>query len=314
MIEPDDIDFEAYLHQTDAAVKVRKASLFADELAKQFAPRDTSNFAPGMGSTKLGRDLEYRPGEVTVYAGFNGHKKSFFTGQVALDLCLQGQRVLMASLEMQPARTLARMARQCLAEVTPRRADTDRFAQWTDDRLWIFDHVGRIAPPQCLAVLKYFADELHGQHAFIDSMMMVCASEEHLDEQKQFMTDLVRVAQETGLHIHLVAHCRKPTDETRPPTKYDLRGSAALSDQAHNVVMVWANKAKAQKIREHRADEEDMGKPDALVIVEKQRNGEFEGRLSMWFDDVSLRFVNDRTSPVDAFDIDPTNPQQEFPA
>lgn len=304
MIEIDDIDFASYMHQTEAGVKVRRASAFAGELAKQFEPRERGHYAPAMDSTKLGRDLEYRPGELTVYAGYNGHRKSFFTGQVALDLCLQGQRVLMASLEMQPARTLARMARQCLADPSPRRAETDRFAAWTDDRLWVFDHVGRITPAQCLAVLKYFADELHGEHAFIDSMMMVCASEEHLDEQKQFMTDLVRVAQETGLHIHLVAHCRKPVDETKPPTKYDLRGSAALSDQAHNVVMVWSNKAKAAKVREGRADEEDMAKPDALVLVEKQRNGEFEGRLAMWFDQASQRFVNDRISEVQPFALD----------
>ena len=64
---------------------------------------------------------------------------------------------------------------------------------------------------------RYFAEELGGSHVVIDSMMMVCASEEHLDEQKQFVTDLVRLSQETGLHVHLVTHCRKPQggDESR---------------------------------------------------------------------------------------------------
>ena len=298
MIDPDDIDFGAYMRQTEPAMKVRKASLFSDDLAAQFAPRDRSHCAPTMDSTKLGRELEFRPGEVTIWAGYNGHRKSFFTGQVALDLCLQGQKVLMASMEMRPAHTLARMARQCMAEVRPGRELTDEFMGWTDDRLWIFDHIGRISPALCVAVLKYFADELGGQQVFIDSMMMVCASEEHLDEQKQFMTDLVRVAQETGLHIHLVAHCRKPVDETKPPTKYDLRGSAALSDQAHNVVMVWFNKAKAEKLRRNLTDPDAQNQADAMVVVEKQRNGEFEGKLQLWIDDVSLRFVNDRAASV----------------
>lgn len=301
MIEPDDLDFSAYMRQTDAAVKVRKASAFSESLAELFVPRMRGASFTAMHTTKLGRELEYRPGEVTVYAGFNGHRKSIFTGQVAIDLCAQNKRVLVASLEMMPAMTLARMARQALAEARPSKPATDRFARWTDDRLWLFDHVGRLTPAHCLAVLRYFADELDGEHVFLDSMMMVCASEEHLDEQKQFMTDLVRVAQETGLHVHLVAHCRKPQDETRPPTKYDLRGSAAISDQAHNIVMIWANKAKAQKVRDGNADEDDMGKPDALVLVEKQRNGEFEGRLAMWFEPASMRFCNDRLSAVDAF-------------
>lgn len=301
MIEPDDLDFAAYMQQTEASVKVRKASAFAEALAQHFVPRVHGASVTAMHTTKLGRELEYRPGEVTVYAGFNGHRKSIFTGQVAIDLCAQGKRVLVASLEMLPAMTLSRMARQALAEARPGKPATDRFSRWTDDRLWLFDHVGRLTPAHAIGVLRYFADELQGEHVFLDSMMMVCASEEHLDEQKQFMTDLVRVAQETGVHVHLVAHCRKPQDETRPPTKYDLRGSAAISDQAHNIVMIWANKAKAQKVRDGHADEEDMNKPDALVLVEKQRNGEFEGRLAMWFEPASLRFCNDRFSPVDPF-------------
>ena len=67
------------------------------------------------------------------------------------------------------------------------------------------------------------------QHIVVDSMMMVCPSEEHLDPQKQFVTDLVRMAQEHAVHVHLVTHCRKPsTGEEHPPGKYDIRGAAAI--------------------------------------------------------------------------------------
>lgn len=302
---PDDIDFRAYERQTDAKAKVRKASAFGRELRAEFAQRERSDRPTCMESTKLGRELEFRPGEVTVWAGYSGHKKSFFTGQVMLDLCRLDKRVLMASLEMQPARSLARMARNVSASVRPSPRELDDFDAWTDNRLWVFDHVGRIAPAMCLAVMRYFADELQGEHVVIDSMMMVCASEESLDEQKQFVTDLVRVAQETGLHIHLVAHCKKPQDDTKPPTKYDVRGSTAITDQAHNVVMVWANKAKQEKLRRKTADVTVGDEPDALVIVDKQRNGEFEGRLMLWFDATSLRFVDDRHSPVYPRNLNP---------
>jgi twinkle protein len=298
-IIPDTIDFSQYLRQTEAQLKVRPASVFADDVRASFAPRDRSQRHPSMFLAKLRDVLEFRPGEVTVWAGYNGHRKSMFTGQVALDLCMQRQRVLMASFEMQPARTIARMARQCLGVSQPAPTSIDAFSRWTDGRLWVFDHIGRISSDQCMAVSRYFAEELKGQHVFIDSMMMVCASEESLDEQKQFMTDTVRFAQETGLHVHLVAHCRKPQQgEDRPPTKYDLRGSAAISDQAHNVVTVWANKAKKQK-----PDDDLAGDPDALVTVEKQRNGSYEGKVKLWFDDSSLRFCDDRTSAVEPYVI-----------
>jgi twinkle protein len=226
-----------------------------------------------------------------------------FCGQVALDLCVQGQRTMIASFEMLPARTISRMVRQAFALPQPARTSIDAFHRWTDGRLWIFDHFGNIAGNECTAVCRYFAEALDGAHVFIDSMMMVCASEEHQDEQKQFMTGLVRLAQETGLHVHLVAHARKPAGgtEDRPPSKYDVRGSASVTDQAANVVTVWANKAKQASLQKDPNDADALAKPDALVTIEKQRNGEFEGRFQLWFDEGSLRFMNDRTSAVEPY-------------
>ena len=301
-IGADEIDFNAYLRQTEGKVKVKPARDFADEIAARFAPRDTSQRKPQMFSTKLRERIEFRPGEVTAWAGYNGHRKSMFTGQVALDLCVQRQRVLVASFEMDPADTLARMARQAFATARPVRDQVDRFARWTDDRLWMFDHRGRIGPDECMAVVRYFAQELGGTQVFIDSMMMVCKSEEHLDEQKQFATDVVRAAQEFGIHIHLIAHCRKPqTGREDPPSKYDLRGSAAISDQAHNVVTIWANKSKKAALDINPNDEKALAEPDARISVEKQRNGAWEGAVKLWFDDGGLRFCDERTNRVEPY-------------
>lgn len=301
---PGDLDWSAYERETEVKVKVRAASIFAEELEREFAPPERRVKHARMISTKLRNFLEFRPGEVTVWAGYNGHRKSMFTGQVAMDLCAQRQRTLLASFEMAPARTLARMARQCFATGTLARDSVQTFSRWTDGRLWIFDHMGRIEPKQAMAVLRYFASELGGQQVMLDSMMMICASEEHLDEQKQFVTDLVRIAQETQLHVHLVAHCRKPQQgEDKPPTKYDLRGSAAISDQVHNVITVWANKAKAAALDKDPNDEQALAKPDAAVTVEKQRNGAWEGRLALWFAEESLRFTDSRMQPVDPYTL-----------
>jgi twinkle protein len=301
----DDLDFSAYYRDNEARVKVRKASVFADELAARFLPGRADSH-PGVLLQKLGKDLRFRPSEVTCWSGYNGHRKSTFTGQVALDLCVQRERVLMASLEMAPADTLARMVQQATGVESPAQDTIKHFSKWTDGRLWVFDHMGRIDPRTVLAVLSYFAHELKGTQAFIDSMMMVCASEESMDEQKQFMTDLVRLAQETGLHIHLIAHCRKPGSdgESKPPTKYDLRGSAAISDQAHNVITVWSNKPKKAKLDQNPQDIDALAEPDAAVTVEKQRNGRWEGRAKLWFHEPSMRFLDDRMSPVQPYRLE----------
>lgn len=300
----DTLDFSAYLRDTEASAKVRRASEFIDDLDAQFAEPDRHRTQrSAMFSTKLRDRIEFRQSEVTAWTGYSGHRKSMFTGQVALDLCVQHEPVLMISLEMDPAYTLARMCKQASASARPSRAWREDFARWTDSRLWLFDHLGRISPEKCIAVCNFFAKECKGRHVIIDSMMMVCGSEESLDEQKQFATDLVRMSQETKLHTHLVTHCRKPQsgDDSKPPTKYDLRGSSAISDQAHNVITVWQNKPKRAALEKNPHDEAELAKPDALVSVEKQRNGAWEGKASLWFDEQSLRFCDDRITAVEPY-------------
>ena len=303
---PDDIDFSAYEQATEFKAKVRPASIFADELDAEFmAPGDRKR-APSMLSTKLSNVIEFRPGEVSVWAGYNGHRKSMLTGQVALDLVDQDQRVLAVSLEMPPRKTLARMARQACADDWPGQQMRQRFMRWTNGRLWLFDHIGRLTPKKCLAVCRYFADELQGHHVFIDSFMKVCESEERMDEQKELMGDLCDLAKETELHLHLIAHCRKPAsgDESKPPTKYDIKGSGAISDQAHNVLLVWENKVKRAEKDKAEPDPKILERADGMVVIDKQRNGTVEGKFGLYFDDRSLRFCDSAMSRVEPYDME----------
>lgn len=302
LLKPDSINFADYEWQTDCRAKVRPVADFAEALCAELEPavRDS---APTVFSFKLGRFLRFRAGEVTAWAGYSGHRKSMVTGQVAIELAIQRQRVLVISLEMSPAKTLARMARQFTGQAIP--SDLARFHSASRD-LFLFDHSGRITPAQCIAVCNYFAQELGGQHVFIDSFMMVCGSEESMDDQKQMTTDLVRMAQDTGMHVHLVAHCRKPStgDEGKAPGKHDLRGTAAITDQCSNVVTVWANKPKQDAMREADAKGvmcSKLDEPDCELTVCKQRNGEFEGRLKLWLDRQSLRFVDNQESEVSSW-------------
>jgi twinkle protein len=314
MIDADDIDWQAYEAQTEASIKVCPASLFSEQLDELFAPRMPGSRRPRMNSTKLGRELEFRAGEVTVWAGFNGSRKSTVTGQMILDLCSQGERCLVMSFEMLPGRTLQRMVCQAWADAAPTKRQRDEFMRWTDDRLWIFNHFGNFEPRHCLAVLRYFAKELQGTHVVVDSIMKVCVSEESFDEQKNFVGDVIRIAQDTGMHVHLIGHCRKPNggDESKPPSKYDIRGSSAVSDQVDNVVLVWANKARKTAIQERRADEKVLEQPDVVLVVDKQRNASFEGPLKFWLHEGSFRLTDDRMSPVEPYPMRDGDEQYRF--
>jgi twinkle protein len=298
------IDLDAYLMAAgEFSAYAKRAKEYADLLHKELDPAKSERTTPSMFSTKLRDRMVFRSSGTTAWCGYSGHRKSMFVGQVAADLCMQRQRVLIVSLEMRPEVTLARIARQMSGTKHPSREWLDEFLAWSNQYLWLFDFQGRLSPKLACAACAWFADTQLGHHVVLDSMMMVCESEEHLDVQKQLATDLVRLAQETFLHVHLVAHCRKPADgqESKPPSKHDLRGSAAITDQMDNVITVWANKPKQRKLEADPNDMAAINEPDALVTVEKQRAGSWEGRVKLWFDEASLRFCDDRTSSLQPY-------------
>nr|WP_315243375.1 AAA family ATPase [uncultured Albidiferax sp.] len=300
----DTVDLSAYLDAPNFKALVRSASEFADQVKADLDPNAPAETAPGLSIQNARGLIHFRPGEVSVWSGYNGHRKSMFTSQAAIDLAAQGERVLIVSLEMLPWRTMSRMARQACGEAHPSAGLIDRFHAWTDGRLWLFDHVGRIAPDRALALCRYFAEVHKGTHVFLDSWMMICASEEALDEQKAFSTDLCRLAQETGLHVHVVAHCKKPggmSSEAKPPGRYDVRGSGAISDQASNVFSVWMNKSKFERLDANPGDLEAQAEPCGMLKCDKQRNGSWEGSIKLWHDAASLRFCDNRTSRVEPY-------------
>ena len=296
-----DTDLNSYIDEPEFHSNVRNASDFMREVIRDLDVNKEADTAPGLNIAKIQGLFHFQPGEVTVWAGYNGHRKSMMTSQAALNLAAQGERVLIVSLEMLPWRTMSRMTRQATGLAFPAPTEIENFNKWTDGKMWLFDHVGRIVPAKVLALCRYFADKFNGTHVFLDSWMMICGSEENMDEQKQFSTDLCRLAQATGLHVHVVAHCRKPPGqltEKHEPTRYDIRGSASISDQAANTMIVWMNKAKFATLDTNPNNQKALQEPCAVLKCDKQRQGAWEGKVALWFDPSSLRFCDDRTSAV----------------
>jgi twinkle protein len=224
------------------------------------------------------------------------------TGQIALSLIAQDHKVCIASFEMKPGKTLERMGRQYSGynPEDPAFAGSDEakeelvkvyqdFKEWTDGRLWLYDQQGTVTAKQVAAVVRYCAKEKGITHFFVDSLMKCVASEDDYNGQKMFVDELTAIARDHGIHIHLVHHIRKPADESHKPSKYDYKGTGAITDQVDNVISVWRNKAK-EKQRDEGKQVEDK-EPDALLICDKQRNGEWEGSIGLWFDKPSMQYV-----------------------
>lgn len=301
MIFADEIDFAAYEQETDAQQKVKPAGLWIQELMERIKSPVNAVQAV-MPWRKTHAMVQFRTGEVTVWGGANGNGKSLVTGQIALSLCAQGEKVCIASFEMKPSKTLERMGRQFSGfnPNDPAFAGSDaatqelldvyrQFKEWTDGRLWLYDQQGTVTTRQVCAVVRYCAKERGITHFFVDSLMKCVSGEDDYNGQKQFVDELTSIARDNGIHVHLVHHIRKPSDESHKPTKYDYKGSGAITDQVDNVISVWRNKAKEKKRDEDK--QVDEKEPDALLICDKQRNGEWEGSIGLWFDRPSMQYV-----------------------
>ncbi len=308
VVRPDDVDFEKYLKANDVAQKVRVANEFLDDLEEELATPVVNNFQT-MPWTKTHQGFQYRAGEVTLYAGGNGGGKSMVTGMIALGLIKQKQKVMIASFEMKPKRTLYRMLRQFSGEniEAPRYVDKTRYLTHLFDRmrgyagneLWLYDQQGTVTAQQVIAVSRYSAVELGVQHIFIDSLMKCVSGEDDYNAQKSFVDELTSLARDHNVHVHLIHHIRKLQSEEIKPNKNDIKGSGSISDQVDNVLMVWRNKKK-----EHDAQNGTVDNmiPDAFLMCEKQRNGEAEDWYSLWYHKDSQQFVEYHDSVPMSFD------------
>lgn len=286
---PDGINLDDYLKGPDEKGFVRPASDWLDDVIAHFHdPQELQGGA--MGWKKTHDKVRFRPGEVTLWPGINGHGKSMFTSQVALDLMMAGELVCMASFEMRPAQTMARMSRQASGGPLPSVEVIGDFHRWTDGRLWIYDVHGSVQPSRVIACGRYAAT-LGVKHFFVDSLMKCVRGEDDYNGQKDFVDAICALAKETGLHVHLIHHTKKLQDENQKPGKFDAKGSGSITDQVDNVLSVWRNKKK-EKAKE--ADEltPDMRlEPDCFVICDKQRNGEWEGKFGFWFHSLSMQYL-----------------------
>ena len=291
-------DFAEYMHTSETQARVIPASNYRDLLKR--AMYEPAKVVPGLPWSKTLEHIAFRAGEVSLWAGANGSGKSMLLSHVMLGLVRQRERACIASFEMKPVRQLERMARQTAMNAKPAETAIDAMFDWLTGRLWFYDQQGPAKAAMVYAVCRYAADRLKCSQIVIDSLMKCVRGEDDYNGQKDFVDELTSIARDTGLHIHLVHHIKKPDDESRVPSKYDAKGSGSISDQVDNVFMFWRNKPKERiadrEARGEKMTEKDLAAlkhPDALLVCDKQRNGDFEGRISLWFHVGALQYCAD---------------------
>lgn len=230
-----------------------------------------------------------RPGEVTLWAGINGHGKSLVLSHVIANL-LVSTTVTLASMEMSIQATGHRILRQMCATARPTESIIHETIDWTsDNRLWVYDQLDTVASDRILGMAIYAMKELNCRHVVIDSLMKCGIGPEDYEKQQRFVDRLCWAAKTYGGHIHLVHHVRKGQSEDQAPNKFDVKGAGGITDLVDNVIIVHRNKGKERRLE--RNEPVDDLEPDTRLLVEKQRHGEWEGGIALYFDGNSHQYL-----------------------
>ncbi|HEX7644837.1 MAG TPA: DnaB-like helicase C-terminal domain-containing protein [Burkholderiaceae bacterium] len=288
ILEADDIDFDKYLKETDTAEKVRPVIDYLDQVMHELSPAFAEARGPRLPFANAW--VNFAPGEVTLWGGYNSSGKSLLTGQIVTGFAQAGESVCIASLEMRPRKTLARIGKQAFGTTTPTKEQVKGFLQGMQGKMWIFDHVGSIKPERLVAVVKYCADALKIKHFVIDNLTACIESDDDFNAQKRIMLAICAAARDLDIHIHVVVHFRKDKNEEGRPSRMDIKGTGAITDLVDQVLLVWRNRRKERLAKA--GDDSAAGEADTLLICDKNRNGEWEGDIQLWYEPHILRFTD----------------------
>lgn len=302
LIQPDEIDYLVYERETDAKRNVKNVGLWMDDLIHRLRNPDRRPkvFLPW---EKTHHVFDFRPGEVTVWAGQNGHGKTGLVNQVMLSLIGQDQKVCVASFEAKPHITLGNMARMFTGTNphSPEYQSEDgvealvscyaEFRDWAQRGLWLYDQQGTADPSHVLGMTRYCAKELGITHVLIDNLAKCVTDEDDYNGQKKFVGELCSLAMDNQIHVHLVHHMKKPSKESHIGDKADVKGSGAITDQPDNLFLLCRNKDKEDDVKAKGAMSNRRTEPDAFLLCRKNRHGEGEPTINLWFHGDSKQFL-----------------------
>ena len=282
---------EGYGH---AEFKVKSTDIFADDLVKYFGEEIHSG--KSLGWVKTEDKFRVRASELTILTGVSGHGKSMWLSQVVLSMMKQNTKCLIASLEMRPVLTLARMVTQALGSPEPTDDYIRKFCERAKDKLYIYDQTGVTTSKDMIATLHYGKYILGVDIFIIDSLVKLDdVSEESLDAQRKVTNSLAVIARDLQVSIFLVAHSRKLKSEQEVPDATDLMGSSHIRNLCDNIICVWRNRSKERLREEGKISESELKIiPDCKVFIQKQRNAQWEGNFNFYYDQKGLRY---RESP-----------------
>lgn len=190
-----------------------------------------------------GERLRLYPCGVTIWSGFPGAGKTTLLRQLACHLLQREQGVFIASLEEHPKHLLIRLVATAAGTENPTAAQVQWFIDVYGEKLRIWAKIGMTKHRTILAVMRKLST-VGITHSIIDSLMKLDISSQDFEGQRVFVNLLAATAAQTRMHVHLVAHPKKPPQADQDPDINDIGGAKEIGGIADNVLFVRRREAE----------------------------------------------------------------------
>jgi len=259
----------------------------------------------------------YFAGELSVWTGKRGIGKSTLLSQMLLEAIDQGHVVCAYSGELSadqfrewnylqaagPAHVVYETDRLTGKKLARADAMADKLiSEWIDQRFWLFDleRNTRHDPETILSQFEYARMRYRADTFLVDNIMTVdfrgSRERDFNRVQSDFVYQLSRFAKRNSVHVHMVAHPRKSTNDDKA-TSDDVSGSGDITNRADNVFFLTTHSS---------TDEKDHFTTKPILKILKNRDFGCRGSLWLDFDKRSRRFFQDKSGdPSRRYSWDP---------
>ncbi|WP_208439249.1 bifunctional DNA primase/helicase [Bartonella tribocorum] len=272
---------------------LRRASDYKDQVIGLFWPEPEKHLGYTVPYPKLKDKLHFRPAELTLWSGASGAGKSQLLSDCIPHWIAQNSRLCLASLEMKGEQSLRRLTKQTGGLEKPTKETIERILHFLDNGLILYEHVGKSSVDALLDVFDYCRARYGCDQFIIDSLMRLGIASDDYAGQEQAVYKMVDWAVLNSVHIHLVAHARKGGLDKDIPGTEDIKGASEIGANAFNIITIWRNRSLEDKIfaaslAQEKADL--VKRPGVIMNIAKQRSGDFEGKVGLWFDPQTYRY------------------------
>lgn len=191
-----------------------------------------------------------RTGEVTVTSGMTGHGKTTFAEALITNIC-EDLPALIVSPEMSEVDILMKLASSFHGRQVTTSEQIDQFAEAIGDRIQIakvFDSWTERKKTSLIDrvfdLIEFSARNRGTKFVLLDHLHLFLNPAEQEGERfliDTFMKRCVHSAISNNIHIWLVVQPRGLPANQRKVTIHDLKGSSAISQDAHNIVLIHRN-------------------------------------------------------------------------